>query len=147
MVCGWARTLFHPSPHHFLKETLNVSCHLTSLLHSHFLIPKRKVNCECISHRNGKIKYMRAVYLRTIIKELCSLWKRSLNVEFVNYVYSQGSQGGTGGKEPACQCRRHKRGGFDPWVDKIPWRRKWQPTPAFLPGESHEWRSLVGYNP
>ena len=37
-------SLCHPSPHHFLKETLNVSCHLTSLLHSHFLIPKRKVN-------------------------------------------------------------------------------------------------------
>ena len=37
--------------------------------------------------------------------------------------------------------------GFDPWVRKIPWRRKWQPTPVFLPGESHEWRSLVGYSP
>ena len=36
------------------------------------------------------------------------------------------------GKEPACQCRRHKRQGFDPWVGKIPWRRQWQPTPAFL---------------
>ena len=38
------------------------------------------------------------------------------------------------GKEPACQCRRH---GFDLWVGKIPWRRAWQPTPVFLPGESH----------
>ena len=43
---------------------------------------------------------------------------------------------GTSGKEPACQCRRHKRHGFDPWVGKIPWRRAWQPTPAFLPGAS-----------
>ena len=34
--------------------------------------------------------------------------------------------------------------GFDPWVRKIPWRRKWQPTPAFLPGESHGQRSLAG---
>ena len=42
------------------------------------------------------------------------------------------------------QCGRP---GFDPWVRKIPWRRKWQPTPVFLPGESHEWRSLVGYSP
>jgi len=41
-------------------------------------------------------------------------------------------------KEPACQCRRRKRCRFDPWVRKIPWRRKWQPTPVFLePGESH----------
>ena len=36
------------------------------------------------------------------------------------------------GKESACQCRRCRRHGFDPWVEKIPWRRKWQPTPVFL---------------
>ena len=40
------------------------------------------------------------------------------------------------GEEPACQCRRHKRRGFRPWVRKIPWRRAWQPTPVFLPGKS-----------
>ena len=38
-------------------------------------------------------------------------------------------------KQSACQCRRHKRCGFYPWVGKIPWRRKWQPTPVFLYGE------------
>ena len=37
--------------------------------------------------------------------------------------------------------------GFNPWVGKIPWRRKWQPTPVFLPGKSHGQRSLVGYHP
>ena len=47
-------------------------------------------------------------------------------------------------KEPTCQGRRHKRRGFDPCVRKIPWRRAWQPTPVFLPGESHGQRSLVG---
>ena len=36
--------------------------------------------------------------------------------------------------------------GFNPWVEKIPWRRAWQPTPVFLPGESHRQRSLVGYS-
>ena len=36
---------------------------------------------------------------------------------------------------------------FDPWVEKIHWRRKWQPTPVFLPGESHGQRSLAGYSP
>ena len=36
---------------------------------------------------------------------------------------------------------------FDPWAVKIPWRRAWQPTPVFLPGESHGQRSLVGYSP
>ena len=36
---------------------------------------------------------------------------------------------------------------FDPWVGKVPWRRKWLPTPAFLPGKSHRQRSLAGYRP
>ena len=40
-----------------------------------------------------------------------------------------------------------KKHEFGPWVRKIPWRRKWQPTPAFLPGESHGQRSLEGYSP
>ena len=47
-------------------------------------------------------------------------------------------------KESTCQCRRCR---FDPWLGKIPWRRKWQPTPAFLPEKSHGQRSLVGYSP
>ena len=51
------------------------------------------------------------------------------------------------GKESACECRRHKRCRLDPWVGKIPQRRKWQPTPEFLPGESHGQRSLAGYSP
>ena len=38
--------------------------------------------------------------------------------------------------EPTCQCRRLKRHGFNPWVGKMPWSRKWQPTPVFWPGES-----------
>ena len=54
---------------------------------------------------------------------------------------------GTSGKEHICQCRRHKRPGFDPWVGKIPWRRAWQPTPVSLPGESYGQRSLEGYSP
>ena len=49
-----------------------------------------------------------------------------------------------GGKESACQCKRSKRPKSDPWVRKIPWRRKWQPTPVFLPGKSHGQRSLAG---
>ena len=50
--------------------------------------------------------------------------------------------GRASGKELAYQCRRCKRHRFDPWVRKIPWRRKWQLTPVFLPGESHGKRSL-----
>ena len=47
-------------------------------------------------------------------------------------------------KESACQCRWC---GFSPCIRKIPWRRKWQPTPVFLPGKFHGHRSLVGYSP
>ena len=46
-----------------------------------------------------------------------------------------------------CYSLECRRPGFDPWVWKIPWRRKWQPTPLCLPGESNGQRSLVGYSP
>ena len=49
--------------------------------------------------------------------------------------------GGTSGKVSACQCKRRRRHGFDPW------RRKWQANPLFLPGKSHGQRSLAGYSP
>ena len=58
-----------------------------------------------------------------------------------------GFPGGASGKEFTCQFRRHKKCGFDPWVRNIPWSRKWQPTPVFLPRKFHRQRSLVGYNP
>ena len=51
------------------------------------------------------------------------------------------------GREPACQCRRCRRGWCDSWMGKIPWRRKWRPTPVFLPEKSHGQNSLVGYSP
>ena len=52
--------------------------------------------------------------------------------------------GGSDGKVSCLQCGRP---GFDPWVRKILWRRKWQPTPVLLPGKSHGQRSIVGYSP
>ena len=55
--------------------------------------------------------------------------------------------GGARGKESVCQCRRCKRCGFDPWVKKIPWSKKWHPTPVFLPGKFHGQRSVAGYSP
>ena len=50
------------------------------------------------------------------------------------------------GKESASHCQRHRRYGLELWVRKIPWRKKWQPTPVFLPGESLGQRSLVVYS-
>ena len=57
-----------------------------------------------------------------------------------------GFPGDTSNKEPTFQCRS-KRQGFEPWVRKTPWRRKWQLTPVFLPGESHEQRNFASYSP
>ena len=51
------------------------------------------------------------------------------------------------GKESAYQCRRHRRHGFNPWIGKIPWSRKWQTAPVFLPGKFPGQRSLVGCSP
>ena len=48
------------------------------------------------------------------------------------------------GKESLRQFRRHR---YNPWVGKIPWRRKWPPTPVLLPGKSHGQRNLTGYSP
>ena len=50
-------------------------------------------------------------------------------------------------EESTRQRRRHRRCGFDPWVRKIAWSRKWQLTPVFLPGKFHVRRSLAGYSP
>ena len=68
-------------------------------------------------------------------------------VDILQYMEVQGFPDGANGKEPICQRKRCKRCGFDPWVGMIPWRRAWQHTSVFLPGESHGQRSLTGYSP
>ena len=55
--------------------------------------------------------------------------------------------GSVSDKESTCQCSRHRRLEFHPWVGKIPWRRKWQSSPVFLPEKSHGLGSLAGYSP
>ena len=69
--------------------------------------------------------------VRSHISFLCVIW---------------GFPGGANGKNPPCQCRRHKRHRSDPWVGKILWRRAWQPTPVFLVRESDGQRSLAELN-
>ena len=58
-------------------------------------------------------------------------------------LYRLGFPRGSVVKNPLAR-QRHR---FDPWVRKIPWRRKWQPTSVFLPGKSHGQKSLAGYCP
>ena len=62
---------------------------------------------------------------------------------FLGSKITRGFSGGSDGKSVYLQCGRP---GFNSWVRKIPWRRKWQPTPVLLPGKFHGWRSLVGYS-
>ena len=73
-------------------------------------------------------------------KLLFEMWK----VRCGALTFSGLHPGDSGGKESTCECKRCR---FDPWVRKIPRRRKWQPILVFLPGESHEQRSLAGYSP
>ena len=89
----------------------------------------------------------------TPVKMLWRLLKMAVQDSeyYVNLVNTAGQFEGLprwhSGKESTCQCRRCRRDKFDPWVRKTPWRRKWQPSPVFLPGESHGQRSLTGYSP
>ena len=75
-------------------------------------------------------------------------WTWKSNAQSSIFLMPTGLQAsGSADKESTCQCRRLRRYEFDPWVRKIPWRRKWQPTPIFLPGKSHGQRSLASYTP
>ena len=72
-------------------------------------------------------------------------WRQSGKMAFFHVLPRHlGFPGGSDGKESAWQCRRCR---FNPWVGKISWRWKWQPTPVLLPGKSHGQRSLTGYGP
>ena len=81
----------------------------------------------------------------------CSLPGSSIHGIFQARILEWGaiafSIGGTGGKESTYQCRRCHWHRFDPWIRKLQWSRKWQPTPVFLPGKSHGQRSLACYSP
>ena len=94
----------------------------------------------------GAVHILNAKKDLTVIFITCTLHCVSSGNGYFNpaKVTLTGFPGGSDSKRVCPQCRRP---GFDPWVGKIPWRRKWQPTPIFLPGKSHGRRSLVGYCP
>ena len=99
--------------------------------------PYNKIRCLDFAHSFWAMQ-TRAGLCLVMLKRLLPVWNGSTSAAW-------GSPGSTSGKQAVSQCK--KRCGFNPWVGKIPWRRAWQPTPVFLPGESHEQRSLVGYSP
>ena len=89
--------------------------------------------------KKNLLKLIYNVVLISSVQQNDSEWAEWLSGVYVCiyiHISSMGFPGGASGKEPACQYRRHKRSGFDPWVWKIPWRRARQPIPVFLPRES-----------
>ena len=78
-----------------------------------------------------------------LVPALCCCVKPSNSLGF----YVNGLPRWCSGKGSASKCRRLRRREFNPCIRKFPWRRKWQPAPVLLPGESHGQRSLVGYSP
>ena len=65
-------------------------------------------------------------------------------MNFITCMYLCGVPRWCSGKESTCQCRKHKRYRVYLWIGKIPWSRRWQPTPIFLPGKFYGQRSLAG---
>ena len=109
---------------------------------------RKQSNCPSTDEQIMKMN----IYIHIYTMEYYSAMKRnafeSVLMRWMNsepVIQSEGFPGGSVGKKPACQCRRHKRCHFDPWCRKMPWKRAWQPTAVFLPGESQGERSLVGY--
>ena len=96
-----------------------------------------KQDWACISHYTLESQAMRFMGLQRVGHDWATdlIWLDQL-----------GFTGGPSGKEPYCQCRRHKRLRFDPWVGKMPWKREWQPNLALLPRGSHGQRSLESYS-
>ena len=86
-------------------------------------------------------------HLRALSWATCAIEQAPTGYLFYTWYCNIGySSGSASGKEPACQCKRRKKCSFAPSVGKIPWRRKWQPTPVFLPEEFMDrgaWKARV----
>ena len=97
--------------------------------------PGRMLGCfhtPEVRQQRGRVGPSRAVFespephTRFLTSALKLLWMRSILANWLQSVHLLGFPGGARGKEPACQCRRHKKCEFNPWVGKIPRRRAWQ---------------------
>ena len=99
----------------------------------------------CTIAVNGSVQFSRSVVSDSLRPhELqrsgspCPCALQQILISYLFYISScvyEDFPGGASGKEPACRWRRPKKGGFHPWVGKMPWRRAQQPTPVFLPGK------------
>ena len=81
-------------------------------------------------------------------EELACIYSLSLNLGIFIHITRASLMAQQGKNLPAnAGDTGNRRRGFDSWVEMIPWKRKWQPTPVFLPEKSHGQRSLAGYSP
>ena len=94
-----------------------------------------------INHRVAPLAWRLYVHLLNVFVLEVVFCEQVNIVLFCLYLHRFSSS--SDGKESACNAGDP---GFGPWVRRIPWRRKWQSTPVFLPGEFHGQRSLVGYS-
>ena len=86
------------------------------------------LQCSCLENPRDRVAWWAAIY--GVAQSQTRLKQLSSSIFFI------GLPRWHSGKESACQCKRHRRWGFGPWVGKMPWRRKWQPMPVFLPRKS-----------
>ena len=96
------------------------------------------VNCPSVCRDSSFIVNLRSQFY---------LLKKTIPFSFISYISDLFHCWGMEKWKPSICINLFSWRGFDPWIGKIPWRRKWQPTPVLSPGESHGQRSLVGYSP
>ena len=106
--------------------------------------PHQKL-CMAISHVKPDVK--KSMFMEEISSFSLNCLKRCHWEVFFFFFFFPHSQWGFPCGSDGIVCLQCGRTEFNPWVRKIPWIRKWQPTPVYLPGECHGLRSLVGYSP
>ena len=159
-ICVWGQGIYGKNLY-----TLNFAVNLKCSKNNNILILKRETANQCNFCEynfcfgvNYMKSYMLIYLLKNWSKRNFNLFYSSALLTFFQYFLllnrkkNLGFPCGSSGKKKKknkqpCQCWRLKRYQFDPRVGKIPWRRKWQPIPVFLPEECHGQRSLAGYSP
>ena len=145
-LCAHANSLSHTVCAHASSRSRTVCTHANS---------RSRTVCAHASSRSRNhhdcfasvLSFPSHVNICLYIFALSVCMSMSVSVYTYVYCYVQGFPRWLSNEESFCQCRRCRRWDFDPWVRKIPWSRKWKPTPVFLPGKSHRQRSLAGYSP
>ena len=110
-------------------------------------------NSQKIPSKKKKHTTSTITHVITTLRSLLTAQSPDLGSKFIKLTLNSfpmpdlGTPGGASSKEPACQGRRCKRHGFDPWIWKIPWSKQWQLAPVFLCLEDSMDREQMDYSP